>query len=111
MAYSAIVLAALGFGIGLVFRWKVLLPVIVLLPLAAIFFFASRGYSYKEGAIVIIAAEGILQAGYFAGLMIRSIAIAILGSGAALNFKARRRHRERGIDPQTSQPTDAGKAR
>jgi hypothetical protein len=110
MAYSAIVLAVLGFGTGLVFRWKVLLPVIVFLPLVAIIFSASRGFGYKNGAMVIVVAEGILQAGYFAGLIIRFIAIAILASGRASNFKARRRLRERGIDPQASPPAGAGEA-
>ena len=105
MLYSAIGLAVIGVGAGLAFRWKVLLPVIVLLPLAAIIFSASRGFSYKNAAIVIIVAEGILQAGYFAGLLIRSIAIASLRPGGALNFfKARRRLRERANDRQTSPP-------
>jgi hypothetical protein len=111
MVYSAIGLAVIGVGAGLAFRWKVLLPVIVLLPLAAIIFSTSRGLSYKNGAIVIVVAEGMLQAGYFAGLLIRSIAIASLRPGGALNFcKARRRLQERAIDPQPSPPAGAGEA-
>jgi hypothetical protein len=92
--------AVIGVGAGLAFRWKVLLPVIVLLPLAAITFSASRGFSYKDAAIVTFVAEGILQAGYFVGLLTRSIAGASLRPGAAFEFfKARRHPRDRPTPP------------
>jgi hypothetical protein len=110
MLYSAIGLAAIGVGAGLAFRWKVLLPVIVLLPLAAIILAASCGSSYKNGAIVIIVAEVILQVGYFAGLLIRSIAIANLRPSGPNFCKARRRLQERAIDPKSSPPAGAGEA-
>ena len=111
MLYSAIGLAVMGVAAGLAFRWKVLLPVIVLLPLAAIMFSVSRGFSYKDTAIVILVAEGIVQVGYFAGLLIRSIAIASLRPGGALNlFKARRDPQERANDRQTSPSAGAGEA-
>ena len=86
MLYSAMCVAAIGVGAGLAFRWKVLLPVIVLLPLAAIMFSVSRGFIYKETAIVIFIAEGILQGGYFVGLLVRFIATASLRPDGVLNF-------------------------
>jgi hypothetical protein len=111
MVYSALGLAVIGVGTGLAFRWKVLLPVIVLLPLAAIVFSVSRGFSYKDTIIVVLAAEGILQVGYFAGLLIRFIADASLRPGGVLNFfKARRDSRGQANDRQSSPPAGAGEA-
>jgi hypothetical protein len=107
MIYSAMGLAVIGVGAGLAFRWKVLLPIIVLLPLAAITFSASRGFSYKDAAIVTFVAEGMLQAGYVVGLMTRSIAGASLRRGAALDlFKGRCHPRDR----QTPPTAGAGEA-
>jgi hypothetical protein len=111
MTYSAIGLAVIGVGAGLAFRWKVLLPVIVLLPLAAIAFSVSRAFSFKDTAIVIFVAEGILQGGYCVGLLIRFIVAASLRSGGVLNFfKRRRDSEERGKDRQTTPAAGAGKA-
>lgn len=111
MVYSAIGLAVIGVGAGLAFRWKVLLPIIVLLPLAAVIFSASRGFSYKDAAIVTFVAEGILQAGYFVGLLMRSFASASLRPGDVFGFlKARRHPRERANDRQTPPPAGAGES-
>jgi hypothetical protein len=78
MIYSAIGLAVIGIAAGLLFRWKVLLPVIVLVPIAAIGISISRGFGYQEMAIVVIAAETILQGSYFVGLLIRVVATAAM---------------------------------
>jgi hypothetical protein len=101
MIYSAVGLAVMGVGAGLVFRWKVLLPIIVLLPLAAIVFLVSRGYSYKETAIVIVVAEGILQGGYFLGLLIRFVAVGSLRFGGALT----RRDPKEGAASEPTRPS------
>jgi hypothetical protein len=111
MLYSAMGVAAIGVGAGLAFRWKVLLPVIVLLPLAATMFSVSRGFIYKETAIVIFIAEGILQGGYFVGLLVRFIATASLRPGGVLNFsKTRGNPEERGKDRRTAPTAGAGEA-
>lgn len=111
MVYSAICLAVIGLGAGLAFRWKVLLPIIVLLPLAAIMFSTSRGFSYKETAIVVFAAEGILQGGYFAGLLMRLLVTASVRPSGVLNvFKTRRNPKERANTRRTAPPAGAGEA-
>jgi hypothetical protein len=106
MMYSAIGLAVTGVAVGLAFRWKVLLPVIVLLPLAAIIFSVSRGLSYGDTAIVIIVAEAILQGSYFAGLLVRSALSAITGSTGAKSLFGSRRDRETGDEDHAA---EAGK--
>lgn len=108
--YSAIGLAVLGAAIGLVFRWKVLLPVIVLLPFAAIILSVSRGLSYRDAAIVVIVAEAVLQGGYFAGLLMRYVFDASIGSTGARSFFRSRRNPGTGAeDRRAAPPAEAGK--
>jgi hypothetical protein len=76
MVYFAIGLAVIGAAAGIAFRWKVLLPVIVLLPLLTIIFSVSRGVTPQDIAIAVIVAEAILQGGYFLGLLMRFITTA-----------------------------------
>ncbi|CCE10421.1 conserved membrane hypothetical protein [Bradyrhizobium sp. STM 3843] len=76
MIYFAVGLALLGTAIGLVFRWKVLLPIIILVPFAAVVFSVARGASLETTVIIVLAAEAILQGGYFLGLLIRFLATA-----------------------------------
>ena len=74
-----------GVAAGLAFRWKVLLPVIVLLPFAVVAFSISRSFGYEETAGIVIGAEAVLQGGYFVGLLIRFVATAamrLIGSSA-----------------------------
>ena len=72
--YFAVGLAVIGVGTGLAFRWKVLLPLIVLLPFAVIILPISRGSTVESTVIVVLVAEAILQGGYFVGLLIRFVA-------------------------------------
>jgi len=110
MIYSAVGLAVIGAAVGLAFRWKMLLPVIVLLPVAAIIFSVSRGFSHEDTAIVVIVAEAVLQGGYFAGLLTRFFATAIMRSaGISGLFKGRRDPEARGNDHQTAPSAEAGK--
>jgi hypothetical protein len=84
MMYSAVGLAVAGAAVGSAFRWKVLLPIIILLPLAAIIFSVPRGLTSGETAVVILGAEAILQVGYFAGLLIRFTVTAAMRSASAI---------------------------
>jgi hypothetical protein len=74
MEYYAVGLAVLGGAVGAAFRWKVLLPIIGLLPFASIIFSISRGFGLVDTTIVILVAEAILQGGYLVGLLIRATA-------------------------------------
>jgi hypothetical protein len=78
MVYFAVGLTVIGVSAGLVFRWKVLIPVIALVPFAAGAVSISRGFGYHETAVVVIAAEAILQGSYFAGLLIRHVTTAVM---------------------------------
>jgi hypothetical protein len=75
MEYYAVGLALLGGAVGAAFRWKVLLPIVGLLPFVSIIFSISRGFGFVHTMIVILAAEAILQGGYLVGLLIRATAI------------------------------------
>ena len=75
MLYSAVGLAVLGAAVGLAFRWKVLLPFIIVLPFLAVPLSVSRGLNYGNIVIVVIAAEAALQGGYFIGLLTRFIGV------------------------------------
>jgi hypothetical protein len=80
MEYYAVGLALVGAAAGLAFRWKVLLPIICLLPAALIIFPVSPGLSFLDTALAVIAAEAFLQGGYCVGLLSRAIADACLRS-------------------------------
>ena len=84
MEYYAVGIAVLGAAVGVVFRWRVLLPIIGLLPLASIIFAISRGLGVLDTAIVIIVAEAILQGGYLVGVLIRTAAAGSLRSKGCL---------------------------
>jgi hypothetical protein len=111
MIYSAIGLAVIGVGAGLAFRWKVLLPLIVLLPLAAVVFSVSSGFGYADSAIVIFVAEAILQCGYIIGLLISFFATSCLRPGGVLKvFKGQSDSPNRASAQQTVPPAGAGEA-
>lgn len=71
--YFAVGLAVLGAAVGIIFRWKVLLPIIGVLLCASIIFSISRGLSFLDAALVVIDAQAVLQGGYFVGLLVRPI--------------------------------------
>ena len=84
MEYAAIALGILGAAVGVVFRLKVLLPIIALLLLASIAFSLARGFSFLDTALTIFAAQAILQGSYFLGFVIRAIFAAAHGTRPAL---------------------------
>jgi hypothetical protein len=110
MMYLAIGLAGLGTAVGLAFRWRVLLPIIVLMPFAVIIFSASHGATLKNVLITVLIAEALLQGGYFTGLFIRSVLSAGRRSIRAANlFGSRPVPRSRGNDQPVAPPEQAGK--
>jgi hypothetical protein len=88
MLYFAALLALVGATAGLTFRWKLLLPVIVLLPFTAIIFAASR--SLRDTVLFILVAEAVLQGGYFVGLLTRFTATVGMRSATASSLLRRR---------------------
>jgi uncharacterized membrane protein len=109
MVYFAVGLAVTGAAAGIAFRWKVLLPVIVLLPLLTIIFSVSRGLTPRDIAIVVIVAEAILQGGYFLGLLIRLITTAGIRLARASTFFKNRRDPDGRANPHAGPPAGASK--
>jgi hypothetical protein len=76
MVDAAIALAILGFAVGVVFRLKVLLPILALLLVVSFFFSLVRGFNFLDTALAIMAAQSLVQAGYFLGLIARAVFVA-----------------------------------
>lgn len=73
MVDAAIALAILGLAVGLAFRLKVLLPILALLLVVSILFSVIRGLTFLDAALTIMAAQSIVQGGYFLGLIARTL--------------------------------------
>jgi ABC-type iron transport system FetAB permease component len=76
MGSAAIALVMLGFVVGAVFRLKMLLLILALLLVVSIVFSVNRGFSFLDTALTIMAAQSIVQASYFLGLLARAVVTA-----------------------------------
>jgi hypothetical protein len=72
MEYTAVALAVFGVIIGLRFRFRVLLPFALLLPLLCVAFALTYRLGGVETLLTILAAEAVLQGGYVIGLIVRA---------------------------------------
>jgi hypothetical protein len=77
MVNAAIALAILGLAVGVAFRLKVLLPILALLLVVSILFSIVRGFTFFDAALTIMAAQSIVQGGYFLGLIARALFTAV----------------------------------
>ena len=73
MLYAAIALALVGFVVGVVFRFKVLLPILLLLLLVSIIFSVGHGFSFGDTVLTVFVAQAIVQGSYFLGLVARAM--------------------------------------
>jgi hypothetical protein len=73
MGYAAIALAVVGFGLGVTFRFKVLLPVLVLLLIISMVFTVMQGLSFPRAALAVVEVQSIVQVGYFFGVVLRAV--------------------------------------
>ena len=73
MLFAAIALALVGFVVGVVFRFKVLLPVLLLLLLVSIIFSVGRGFGFGDTLLTVFVAQCIVQGSYFLGLVARAL--------------------------------------
>jgi hypothetical protein len=73
MGDAAIALAILGFAVGMVFRLKVLLSILGLLLVVSIVLSIAGGFTFLDTALTIMAVQGIVQASYFLGLVVRAV--------------------------------------
>lgn len=72
MGYAAITLAIVGFVVGLRFRLKVLLPVLVLLLIGSGIFAVLQGWNFFNTFLAIVTTQTIMQVGYFLGILVRA---------------------------------------
>jgi hypothetical protein len=72
MEYTAVALAVFGVIIGLRFRFRVLLFFALLLPLLCVAFALTNRFGGIETLLTILAAEAVLQGGYYVGLIVRA---------------------------------------
>jgi len=73
MTYAAIALAIMGFVVGVTFRFRVLLPILLALFLVSIIFSLSRELGVLGTLWTIMEAQAIVQASYFVGLVARTL--------------------------------------
>jgi hypothetical protein len=73
MGSAAIALVILGFAVGAVFRLKILLSILALVLVITIVFSLTRGFTFLDTALTIMAAQSIVQASYFLGLVARAV--------------------------------------
>jgi hypothetical protein len=76
MVDAAIALAVLGFAVGVVFRLKTLLPILGLLLIVSIAFSLAHGFTFLDAVLTVMAAQSIVQASYFLGLVVRALVAA-----------------------------------
>jgi hypothetical protein len=69
MYYAMIALAVLGIMIGILFRFRTLLAAVGIVFLASIGFSIESNFSLLATLATVMAAQALLQAGYFVGLI------------------------------------------
>jgi hypothetical protein len=73
MGNAAVALSILGFAVGMVFRFWILLPILALLLLVSLVFSLVSGFTFFDTTLTIVAAQAIVQGSYFLGLLIRAL--------------------------------------
>jgi hypothetical protein len=87
--YTALSLAILGFAVGAVFRFKILLLMVALLFVFSAFSL-TRGANFLDGALTIMAAQALIQGSYFLGLVARAFFAATVASVVQSDLLGRR---------------------
>ncbi|HEX2652616.1 MAG TPA: hypothetical protein VHN11_03090 [Xanthobacteraceae bacterium] len=73
IGYIAVGLSVVGFVVGLTLRLRVFLIFVGLVLIASIIYSIDAGFGFFRTFLNIMTAEAILQGGYFAGLVARSM--------------------------------------
>jgi len=73
MTYAAIALAIMGFVVGVMFRFRVLLPILLAVLLVSIVFALGHDLSFLGLVWTVMVAQAIVQASYFLGLVARTL--------------------------------------
>ena len=72
MGFEVIGIALLGFGVGLAFRFNVLLAILLLLLFLSIGYSISHQFGFLKALLTILGVQVIAQSSYFLGLVVRS---------------------------------------
>ena len=73
MGYAALVLAITGFTLGVRFRMRVLLPILLLVLLASVILSIARGLPVVDAVLMVFLVQAIVQWAYFLGLVVRGV--------------------------------------
>jgi hypothetical protein len=73
MGYAALALAIMGFVLGVRFRMKVLLPILLLLLFASIVLSIARGLPVVDAVLMVFLVQATVQWAYFLGLVVRGV--------------------------------------
>lgn len=73
MQLAAIALAMMGFVVGVTFRFRVLLPILLALLLVSAAFSLGRGFTFLGALWTIMVAQAIVQSSYFLGAVARAV--------------------------------------
>lgn len=72
MGFTVIALAIFGFAVGVVFRLKVLLPILAVTLVASVVFALVHRYGAMDTILTVITVQMVIQGGYFFGTIARS---------------------------------------
>ena len=73
MTYAAFALAIMGFVVGVMFRFRVLLPILLALLFVSIVFALGHDLGFLGIVWTVMVAQAIVQASYFLGLVARTL--------------------------------------
>ena len=72
MQYAAIALVILGFTIGILFRFRVLLTAVGIVLVASIGFSVASDFRFLAAFATLMVAQAVLQGSYFMGLIAKA---------------------------------------
>lgn len=72
IGYTAVGLGAVGFIVGLTLRFRALAFLVGLVLIASIVYSIDAGFGFLRSLVNVIAAETLLQGGYFVGVAART---------------------------------------
>lgn len=72
MGFTVIALAVFGFAVGVVFRLKVLLPILAVTLVGSVIFALISRYGSVDTILTVFIVQIIIQGGYFFGTIARS---------------------------------------
>jgi hypothetical protein len=84
MGIAAIAVAILGVTLGLTCRLRFLLAVILAALVMTTIFVSTQSYGVLKSLLLIVVAQVLLQSGFFAGLVARSVFSRVSGKLAGL---------------------------